>query len=96
MVKRINEIKGVSCIEPQGAFYVMMNIKELKGRTLAGKKVNNSIEIAEMILEKTQVALVPGIAFGSDDYLRLSYANSLENIKTGLNRIDDFLSKELE
>ena len=95
MVKRINEIKGVSCIEPQGAFYVMMNIKELKGRTLAGKVVNDSIEIAEVILEKAQVALVPGIAFGSDDYLRLSYANSLENIKTGLNRIDDFLSKEL-
>lgn len=95
MVKRINDIKGVSCIEPQGAFYVMMNIKELKGRTLAGKIVNDSIEIAEIILEQAQVALVPGIAFGSDDYLRLSYANSLENIKTGLNRIDDFLSKEL-
>ncbi len=96
MVKRINEIKGVSCIEPQGAFYVMMNIKELKGRTIAGKEVKDSIEIAEVILEKAQVALVPGIAFGADDYLRLSYANSLENIETGLNRIDDFLSKELK
>ncbi len=95
MVQRINEIKGVSCIEPQGAFYVMMNIKELKGRTLGGKVVNDSIEIAEVILEKAEVALVPGIAFGSDDYLRLSYANSLENIETGLNRIDDFLTKEL-
>jgi len=96
MVKRINEIKGVSCIEPQGAFYVMMNIKELKGKTIAGKVVKDSIEIAEVILEKAQVALVPGIAFGSDDYLRLSYANSLENIESGLNRIDDFLSKELK
>jgi aspartate aminotransferase len=95
MVQRINEIKGISCIEPQGAFYVMMNIKELKGRTLGGKVVNDSIEIAEVILEKAEVALVPGIAFGSDDYLRLSYANSLENIETGLNRIDDFLTKEL-
>ncbi len=96
MVKRINDIKGVSCIEPQGAFYVMMNIKELKGKTIAGKVVKDSIEIAEVILEKAQVALVPGIAFGSDDYLRLSYANSLENIESGLNRIDDFLSKELK
>jgi len=96
MVKRINEINGVSCIEPKGAFYVMMNIKELKGRTLAGKMVNDSIEIAEIILEKAQVALVPGIAFGSDDYLRVSYANSLENIKTGLDRVDEFLSKELK
>lgn len=96
MVQRINEIKGVSCIEPKGAFYVMMNIKDLKGRRLAGKIVNDSIEIAEIILEKAQVALVPGIAFGDDDYLRLSYANSLDNIKTGLDRIDAFLSKELQ
>lgn len=96
MVQRINEITGVSCIEPKGAFYVMMNIKDLKGRSLAGKIVNDSIEIAEIILEKAQVALVPGIAFGDDDYLRLSYANSLDNIKTGLDRIDAFLSKELE
>ncbi len=96
MVKRINEIKGVSCIEPQGAFYVMMNIKELKGRSLAGKTVKDSIEIAEIILEKAQVALVPGVAFGSDDYLRVSYANSLDNIKTGLDRVDAFLSKELK
>ncbi len=95
MVKRINEIQGVSCIEPNGAFYVMMNIKELKGKKLGGKVVNDSIEISEAILEHARVALVPGIAFGADDYARISYANSMENIETGLNRIQEFLEKDV-
>ncbi|AOY78419.1 pyridoxal phosphate-dependent aminotransferase [Clostridium formicaceticum] len=93
MIHRINEIKDLSCITPKGAFYVMMNISKWIGKEIKGYKVNNSIDFAEILLENTKVAIVPGIAFGADNFMRLSYATSLENIQEGLNRIDDFLNK---
>lgn len=93
MVKRINEINGLSCITPKGAFYVMMNIKQLIGKTIKGVKINNSMDLSELLLEHANVAVVPGIAFGTDDFIRLSYANSLENIIEGLNRIDNLLNE---
>lgn len=92
MVQRINEIKGVSCIAPKGAFYVMMNIKQLLGTTIKGIAINTSLDLSELLLEHANVAVVPGVAFGADEFIRLSYANSLENIKEGLNRIDNILN----
>lgn len=92
MVKRINEIKGVSCIAPKGAFYVMMNITELIGSNIKGIAINNSMDFAELLLDNANVAVVPGVAFGADEFVRLSYANSLENITEGLNRIDNILN----
>lgn len=92
MVERINEIEGLSCITPKGAFYVMMNIKELIGKTIKGTVINSSLDLSELLLEHANVAVVPGIAFGADEFVRLSYANSLENITEGLNRIDSFLN----
>ena len=91
MVERINEIKGVSCQMPHGAFYVLMNMSELKGKTLSGKKVTTAKDLAEVLLDKARLALVPCEGFGAGNYLRWSYATSMENIKEGLNRLEKFL-----
>ena len=96
MVERINSIAGVSCSKPQGAFYVMMNIKNILGKSFYGKVVTNADEFAEMLLEKANVALVPGAGFGAEGYVRLSYAISMENIKEGLDRIEKFLSVDTQ
>ncbi|MBQ2966928.1 MAG: pyridoxal phosphate-dependent aminotransferase [Clostridia bacterium] len=91
MVKRINSIEGVSCIMPQGAFYVMMNVKKLFGKTFFGKTIHNADEFAEVLLEHAKVALVPGSGFGAEGYVRWSYATSIENIDKGLDRLEAFL-----
>ncbi|MDO5707465.1 MAG: pyridoxal phosphate-dependent aminotransferase [Andreesenia angusta] len=91
MVNRINEIDNLSCLEPRGAFYIMLNISKLFGKKLFGVEINSSIDFTKVILEKGNVAVVPGIAFGNDNFVRLSYANSLENIAEGLNRIEKVL-----
>ncbi len=93
MVDRINSINGLSCIKPNGAFYVMMNISKLIGQEFDGVKINGSDDFANVLLEKANVALVPGSGFGTDIHVRLSYATSMENIKEGLNRIEKFLNK---
>lgn len=87
MVKRLNDIPGISCLKPQGAFYVFPNISSYFGKTLRGKIINNSSDFAQILLDQAKVALVPGIAFGVSDYLRLSYATSMENIEEGMNRM---------
>ena len=92
MVERINKIDGVSCIMPQGAFYIMMNVKNLFGKEIAGKVINSSDEFAELLLEKAKVALVPGSGFGAEGYVRWSYATSMENINKGLDRLEKFLN----
>ncbi len=91
MVKRINGIDGVSCREPKGAFYVMMNISALKGKTLGGVKIETSDDFANAFLDKALVAVVPGSGFAADDYVRWSYATSMENIQKGLDRLEEFL-----
>lgn len=91
MVSKINNIKDLSCIIPKGAFYVMMNISKWIGREIQGIKINNSIDFADVLLTYANIATVPGAAFGADNYIRLSYATSLESIKEGLNRIDNLL-----
>lgn len=88
MVEKINSIENLSCLNPQGAFYVMVNISKLIGKTINGKSINNSIDFADYLLDDAKVAVVPGIGFGNDNYIRLSYATSLDNIKEGLNRIE--------
>lgn len=90
--ERVQNIPGVSCLLPEGAFYIFMNIKELLGKTIKGVKINNSTDFASAFLEKGLVAVVPGIAFGAEGYLRWSYATSMENIKEGLDRLERFLA----
>lgn len=92
MVDRINSIKGVSCKKPEGAFYVMMNIKDLFGKEFGGKVINTSDDFCEVLLEKSLVALVPGSGFGAEGYVRWSYATSMENIVKGLDRLEEFLA----
>lgn len=95
MVERINSISGLSCCKPGGAFYIMMNIERLIGRTYHGEVVEGSMDFARLLLEYEHVAVVPGIAFEADGYCRLSYAVGMEAIKKGLDRIAHFV-KEME
>ena len=93
IVNRINSIPGVSCIKPSGAFYVMMNIEGLIGRTLGGKLIESADDFAVALLEKALVAVVPCTGFGIDNFVRWSYAVSLENIKKGLDRLEKFVTE---
>ncbi|MBI5056005.1 MAG: pyridoxal phosphate-dependent aminotransferase [Nitrospirae bacterium] len=93
MVERLNKIKGVSCITPVGAFYAFPNVSSCYGKKFNGKPVNSSLDLSAYLLEQAKAALVPGMAFGDDRYIRLSYATSMENIKKGLDRIEEALSR---
>lgn len=92
MADRVNEINYLSCRMPKGAFYVMANISKAKGKTIRGRKIKDSLDFTSLLLEEAEVAVVPGIAFGDDDYIRLSYATSMDKIKEGLDRIERVLS----
>jgi aspartate aminotransferase len=93
MVDKINNMNDISCMNPKGAFYVMINISKLKNKTIHGKIINSSVDFSSSLLDEEKVAVVPGVAFGADDYIRLSYATSHENIVKGLDRIESFISK---
>jgi aspartate aminotransferase len=89
MVERLNQMKGVSCTLPVGAFYAFPNVSKLYGRSAGGKTVKNSADLAAYLLETAKVALVSGDSFGADAYIRLSYATSMEIIKKGMDRIEE-------
>ncbi len=91
MVERINSIEGLSCGNPNGAFYIFMNVKDVLGKEHYGKMINTAEELCTDILDRALVALVPSEGFGIDGYVRLSYATSMEVIKTGLDRIEEYL-----
>lgn len=93
MLERLRSMPGVRCTSPGGAFYVFPYVGGLLGRSYQGVPVNSAAELAALLLEKKQVALVPGIAFGDDLYIRLSYATDLETIREGLDRIEAFLNE---
>ena len=93
MVERMNKIDGVSALMPEGAFYVMMNLSKLKGKSLDGKLIETSDDFANLFLDKKKVAVVPCSGFGNDDFVRWSYATSMENIDKGLDRLTEFVSE---
>jgi len=93
IVKMLNEIPGVQCPMPKGAFYVYPSVKGVLGKEIDGARPTSSAELAALILEKVEVAVVPGEAFGPSGYLRLSYATSDEDIVEGVTRIKNLLSK---
>lgn len=93
IVQRMNSIPGVSCIKPNGAFYVMMNIEKLIGRTLGGKLITNDDDFAVAFLESAYVATVPCSGFGMKNFIRWSYAASMDNIKEALDRLEKFLAQ---
>ena len=87
VVEKLTAIPGVTCLKPQGAFYVFPNVGSYYGRTFEGKVIRNSAEMATYLLDEANVALVPGGDFGHDDHIRISYATSMEQIEKGVERI---------
>ncbi|MFB9472317.1 pyridoxal phosphate-dependent aminotransferase [Nonomuraea salmonea] len=93
MVRMLNEIPGVLCPEPKGAFYAYPSVKELVGKELRGRRPRSSSELAELILEEAEVAVVPGEAFGTPGYFRLSYALGDSDLVEGVSRLAKLLSE---
>ncbi|MCW2583842.1 MAG: aminotransferase class [Klenkia sp.] len=91
IVDMLREIPGIACPEPQGAFYVYPSVKALLGREIAGRTPATSVELAELILEEAEVAVVPGEAFGTPGYLRLSYALGDDDLIEGVTRMQRLL-----
>ena len=92
-VERVARIPGVSCPKPEGAFYIMMNLEELVGKTLHGVLIRDADDFADAFLKYGLVATVPCTGFGAPTFVRWSYATSMENIDEGLNRLEKFLSE---
>lgn len=93
IVDRINAIPGLSCLKPEGAFYVMLNIKQLLGKTIHGHVINSADDFSDAFLKEGLVCIVPCTGFGIDGFLRWSYAASMKNIKKGLDRLEKFLAE---
>ena len=91
IMKRLDGIPGLTYVEPEGAFYIFPNFSSFTGKTIKGMQIKGSLDLAEMLLNEAKVAVVPGIAFGSDNHFRLSYATSMANIDKGLDRIAEAL-----
>lgn len=94
LLKRICVLTRSPCLPAQGAFYLFPEVRELFGKTIAGKKIKNSQDISELLLEKALVGTVPGTAFAAPDHIRLSYANSMEKIREAMDRIGAVLSSK--
>ena len=93
MIYKIEKLSEISIIKPNGAFYIMVNISAYLNTTFKDQVINNSVDFAKVLLEEEKVAVIPGSGFGLDDYIRLSYATSMDIIETGIDRISVFLSK---
>ncbi|GAA1881875.1 pyridoxal phosphate-dependent aminotransferase [Streptantibioticus ferralitis] len=93
MVRMLNEINGVVCPEPEGAFYAYPSVKALLGKEIRGKRPQTSVELAALILDEAEVAVVPGEAFGTPGYLRLSYALGDEDLAEGVSRMQKLLGE---
>lgn len=96
LVSRMNSMDGVSCLTPNGAFYVMMNLEQLFGKTIDGEVIATADDFARLFLEKSMVAVVSCTAFGAPSFVRWSYATSMENIQKGMDRLEQFLAKVKE
>ena len=92
IVERMNRIPGVSCIKPEGAFYVMMNIEQLLGKTICGETIHTCDDFSSAFLKHGLVATVPCSGFGAPNFVRWSYATSMENIQKGLDCLEQFLA----
>ena len=94
VVNSLNAIEGISCLKPQGAFYVFPNCKGLIGKKdKSGKKITNDTEFVQSLLENNDVAVVQGSAFGLEGFFRISYATSMQNLEKAVKRISEFCSK---
>ncbi len=96
VVGAINSIKGLSCLRPEGAFYIFVNISSLLNKSYKGNLLKTSLELAKILLEEKKLAVIPGIAFGNDNYIRISYAASIKNLKKGIQRLQEFVKETKE
>ncbi len=95
MTQRLQGMEGLSCQEPQGAFYVFADVSDLMGKSYRGQVITTDEELAELILTQAHLAVVPGSGFGAKEHLRFSYATSFPRIEEGLDRLSAWL-EELE
>lgn len=93
LVNELNSLPGVSCITPTGAFYAFPDTSQIYGKSDGDRRITSSSDLALYLLEKASVALVPGEAFGNDNYIRISYATSVNEIQKGIDRIREALIK---
>lgn len=93
LLERLNSIKGITCVNARGAFYLMPNITSFYGKSYNGKTIQSSFDVADYLLEEAKVAVMPGGAFEAPDNLRISYSNSMENLIESMNRIEAALDK---
>jgi aspartate aminotransferase len=89
--RRLNALRGITCNMPQGAFYAFFNIRKHFGAKLGGTTIANSADFCQAALEQAHVNLVPGSAFGAEDFVRLSYAASIDILNGGLDELDKWL-----
>ncbi|MFA9408937.1 MAG: pyridoxal phosphate-dependent aminotransferase [Candidatus Dadabacteria bacterium] len=93
IVEKLNDIPQINCFDPQGAFYVFPNVSGCYGKEYNGKIIKDSLDFTEFILDEAKVAVVPGVAFGADDYVRISYATSMDDIVKGIDRMTEAIQK---
>jgi aspartate aminotransferase len=93
MHEMLNDIPGVTCLEPQGAFYAFPSFKGVLGREIRGRTPQTTVELAELLLDEARVAIVPGEAFGAPGYARLSYALGDDDLVEGVTRIAKLLAE---
>jgi aspartate/methionine/tyrosine aminotransferase len=93
IVSMLNDIPGVVCPTPEGAFYAYPSVKGVLGRTLRGRTPRTSVDLASLILEEVEVAVVPGEAFGPSGYLRMSYALGDDDLVEGVSRLQKLLAE---
>lgn len=93
MIETIDKMENVSVIKPKGAFYVMINVEHFIGKEINGKVIDNAVTFSSLLLQEDKIAVVPGEAFGLGNYIRLSYATSMELIAEGLRRLNNFIGK---
>ena len=90
--RMLNEIEGVDCLEPEGAFYAFPSLAGLLARDVAGREAKTTLDLATIILEEAKVAFVPGEAFGAPGYARFSFALGIEDLVEGISRIGELVT----
>ncbi|MGH3466720.1 MAG: aminotransferase class I/II-fold pyridoxal phosphate-dependent enzyme, partial [Thermocrispum sp.] len=93
IVSMLSEIPGVECPTPQGAFYAYPSVKSFLGKELRGSTPQNSVELADLVLQHVEVAIVPGEAFGTPGYFRMSYALAEDDLAEGVARLGKLLGE---
>jgi aspartate aminotransferase len=94
ILRRLQKISGFSCSKPEAAFYVFPNITALFGRDIGGDRISSSLDLTNLLLDRVQVGVVAGSAFGSEGYIRISYACDIKQIEEGMNRIESLLGQK--